>query len=114
LGDVPPFHGQGHGSAKGDAATAAATLILRPPLKRLRDVCGLPESEPLWRAGRGFVVRDLPWTPFWTAVASAARHRFRTGGKSPDGMASACARKRRRRSRSAGALVSSICPAWQT
>src|ERR1019366_1333975 len=22
----------------------------------------LPESEPLWRAGRGFVVRDLPWT----------------------------------------------------
>ena len=25
--------------------------------KRLRDVCGLPESEPLWRAGRGFVVR---------------------------------------------------------
>jgi len=30
--------------------------------KRLRDVCVLPESEPLWRAGRGFVVRDLPWT----------------------------------------------------
>ena len=30
--------------------------------KRLRDVCGLPESEPLWSAGRGFVVRDLPWT----------------------------------------------------
>ena len=30
--------------------------------KLLRDVCGLPESEPLWRAGRGFVVRDLPWT----------------------------------------------------
>jgi hypothetical protein len=28
--------------------------------KRLRDVCALPESEPLWRAGRGFVVRDLP------------------------------------------------------
>jgi hypothetical protein len=25
--------------------------------KRLRDVCGLPESELLWRAGRGFVVR---------------------------------------------------------
>jgi hypothetical protein len=39
-------------------------LIFRPCLcamaKRLRDVCGLPESEPLWRAGRGFVVRDLP------------------------------------------------------
>ena len=30
--------------------------------KCLRDVCALPESEPLWRAGRGFVVRDLPWT----------------------------------------------------
>ena len=29
---------------------------------RLRDVCALPESEPLWRAGCGFVVRDLPWT----------------------------------------------------
>jgi hypothetical protein len=28
--------------------------------KRLRDVCCLPESEPLWRAGHGFVVRDLP------------------------------------------------------
>ncbi|MFN0069207.1 MAG: hypothetical protein ACKVYV_16425 [Limisphaerales bacterium] len=31
--------------------------------KRLRDVCGLPEDEPLWKIGRGFVVRDLPWTP---------------------------------------------------
>jgi DNA modification methylase len=30
--------------------------------KRLRDVCALPESEPLWKAGRGFVVRDLPWS----------------------------------------------------
>ena len=30
--------------------------------KRLRDVCALPESEPLWRAGRGFAIRDLPWT----------------------------------------------------
>jgi hypothetical protein len=28
--------------------------------KRLRDVCALPESEPLRRAGRGFVVRALP------------------------------------------------------
>jgi hypothetical protein len=25
--------------------------------KRLRDVCALPESEPLLRAGRGFFVR---------------------------------------------------------
>src|SRR5665213_983869 len=30
--------------------------------KRLRDVCALPEDEKLWRVGRGFVVRDLPWT----------------------------------------------------
>jgi hypothetical protein len=30
--------------------------------KRLRDVCGLPESEPLWKAGRGFVSRNLPWS----------------------------------------------------
>ena len=30
--------------------------------KRLRDVCQLREDEKLWRAGRGFVVRDLPWT----------------------------------------------------
>ncbi len=31
--------------------------------KRLRDVCKLREDEVLWRAGRGFVVRDLPWSP---------------------------------------------------
>jgi hypothetical protein len=30
--------------------------------KRLRDVCKIREDENLWRAGRGFVVRDLPWT----------------------------------------------------
>ena len=30
--------------------------------KRLRDQCGLAESEALWKARRGFVVRDLPWT----------------------------------------------------
>jgi hypothetical protein len=30
--------------------------------KRLRDVCHLREDEKLWRAGRGFVVRDLPWS----------------------------------------------------
>ena len=54
--------------------------------KRLRDVCGLPESEPLCRAGRGFVVRDLPWTveklrvipPFefenWAVIALGGSH----------------------------------------
>ena len=30
--------------------------------KRLRDRCKLREDETLWRAGRGFVLRDLPWT----------------------------------------------------
>lgn len=30
--------------------------------KRLRDVCRLPEDERLWLAGRGFIVRDLPWS----------------------------------------------------
>ena len=30
--------------------------------KRLRDVCRLPEDEALWRTGRGFVARGLPWT----------------------------------------------------
>jgi DNA modification methylase len=30
--------------------------------KRLRDVCHLKEDEILWKSGRGFVVRDLPWT----------------------------------------------------
>jgi hypothetical protein len=30
--------------------------------KRLRDVCRIKEDENYWRHGRGFVVRDLPWT----------------------------------------------------
>jgi len=30
--------------------------------KRLRDVCKLREDEAYWRNGKGFVVRDLPWT----------------------------------------------------
>ncbi len=30
--------------------------------KRIEKDCALKESEPLWRIGRGFVVRDLPWT----------------------------------------------------
>ena len=35
-------------------------IACRVLAKRLRDVCVLPESEPLWRAGHGFVIRDLP------------------------------------------------------
>ena len=30
--------------------------------KRLKDVCGIRENEELQKIGRGFVVRDLPWT----------------------------------------------------
>ena len=30
--------------------------------KRLRDYCHIKEDDKLWRNGRGFVVRDLPWT----------------------------------------------------
>ena len=30
--------------------------------KRLRDVCGLKEDEKAWKMGRGFIVRDLPWS----------------------------------------------------
>jgi DNA modification methylase len=30
--------------------------------KRLRDKCHIKESESLWEVGRGFVVRDLPWS----------------------------------------------------
>jgi len=30
--------------------------------KRMRDICHIHEDEKFWRGGRGFVVRDLPWT----------------------------------------------------
>ena len=30
--------------------------------KRMRDDCKLLEDEKAWRAGHGFVVRDLPWS----------------------------------------------------
>ena len=30
--------------------------------KRMRDDCKLREDETLWRSGRGFIVRGLPWT----------------------------------------------------
>ena len=30
--------------------------------KRLRDVCKLRQDENYWRNGKGFIVRDLPWT----------------------------------------------------
>lgn len=66
--------------------------------KRLRDVCGIRESEPLWLAGRGFVVRDLPWTeaklrdlpPFefenWAVIAlGGIPNKTQVGDKGIDG-----------------------------
>jgi hypothetical protein len=35
-----------------------SSTACRVMAKRLRDVCGLPESKPHWHAGRGFVVRE--------------------------------------------------------
>jgi site-specific DNA-methyltransferase (adenine-specific) len=66
--------------------------------KRLRDVCGMPEDETLWKAGRGFVVRDLPWTeeklraipPFefenWAVIAlGGIPNKTKTGDMGIDG-----------------------------
>ncbi|MEN6533203.1 MAG: DNA methyltransferase [Bryobacteraceae bacterium] len=68
--------------------------------KRLKDkrVCGFPEDEDLWAIGRGFVVRDLPWTeeklraipPFefenWAVIALGGRkNKTQVGDKGIDG-----------------------------
>ena len=68
--------------------------------KRLRDkrVCGLREDEDLWAIGRGFIVRDLPWTeeklrvlpPFefenWAVIALGGRkNKVQVGDKGIDG-----------------------------
>jgi SAM-dependent methyltransferase len=66
--------------------------------KRLRDVCGFPEDEALWKTGRGFVVRDLPWTeeklrempPFefenWAVIAlGGIPNKTQVGDKGIDG-----------------------------
>jgi len=44
----------------------------------------LPESEPLWKAGRGFVVRDLPECarPRAQQHSQANRHRIAWSGQS--------------------------------
>jgi hypothetical protein len=89
--------------------------IFRPCLcimaKRRRGVYDRPESKSPGRAGRGFVVRDQPWTPFWTAVAipqSGSDTAFAQAENHQYGTASSCARKRRRRSRSAGAFQDTL------
>jgi hypothetical protein len=43
--------------------------------KRLRDKCKLREDEKLWRVGRGFLVRDLPWTEATPSKATPVRIR---------------------------------------
>lgn len=68
--------------------------------KRLKDkrVCGLPEDEDLWIIGRGFIVRDLPWSeeklraipPFefenWAVIALGGRkNKAQVGDKGIDG-----------------------------
>ena len=68
--------------------------------KRLRDpkVCGFPENEKLWSIGRGFVVRDLPWTveklralpPFefekWAVIAlGGVKNKVQVGDMGIDG-----------------------------
>ncbi|HZU33470.1 MAG TPA: DNA methyltransferase [Candidatus Angelobacter sp.] len=66
--------------------------------KRLRDQCGLTEDERLWKIGRGFVVRDLPWTeeqlrrlpPFefenWAVIAiSGTPNKAKVGDMGIDG-----------------------------
>ena len=66
--------------------------------KRLRDVCGAKEDEDLWKIGRGFIVRDLPWTeeklraipPFefenWAVIALGGRkNKVQVGDKGIDG-----------------------------
>ncbi len=66
--------------------------------KRLRDVSRLPETETLWRLGRGFVVRDLPKTeqelrripPFefenWAVIAlGGIGNKVQTGDMGLDG-----------------------------
>ncbi len=68
--------------------------------KRLKDkrVCGLPEDEDLWAIGRGFIVRDLPWSeeklraipPFefenWAVIALGGRkNKAQVGDKGIDG-----------------------------
>jgi DNA modification methylase len=68
--------------------------------KRLKNknVCGLPENEDLWAIGRGFIVRDLPWTedklraipPFefenWAVIAlGGRRNKAQVGDKGIDG-----------------------------
>jgi len=66
--------------------------------KRLRDVCKLDENEELWRIGRGFVVRNLPWSekklheipPFefenWAVIAiGGTPNKAKVGDKGIDG-----------------------------
>ena len=66
--------------------------------KRLRDRTPLQEDEKLWKVGRGFVVRDLPWTedklrripPFefenWAVIAlGGVKNKVQVGDMGVDG-----------------------------
>jgi DNA modification methylase len=66
--------------------------------KRLQDVCGIQQDEALWKIGRGFVLRDLPWSeeklraipPFefenWAVIAlGGIPNKTKVGDKGIDG-----------------------------
>jgi DNA modification methylase len=74
-----------------------ACRVMATRLKN-KNVCGLPENEDLWAIGRGFIVRDLPWTedklraipPFefenWAVIAlGGIKNRAQVGDKGIDG-----------------------------
>jgi len=98
---------------------------------RLRKECALREDEALWRAGRGFVVRDLPWTedrlrkipPFefenWAVIAlGGIPNKAKVGDMGIDGRiypVSAIEHRREtadRREREAGARELGFMDAW--
>jgi DNA modification methylase len=98
---------------------------------RLRKECALREDEALWKTGRGFVVRDLPWTedrlrkipPFefenWAVIAlGGIPNKAQVGDMGIDGRiypVSAIEHRRdiaARREREAGARELSFMDAW--
>ena len=98
---------------------------------RLRKECALPENEDLWRAGRGFIVRDLPRSeaelrkipPFefenWAVIAlGGIPNKAQVGDKGIDGRiypVSAIEHRRdaaQRREREAGARELGFMDQW--
>ncbi|MGA2265455.1 MAG: DNA methyltransferase [Phycisphaerae bacterium] len=85
--------------------------------KRLRNVCHIREDEKLWQAGRGFVVRNLPWTeeklrkipPFefenWAVIALGGEtNKVKVGDMGIDGRIYPVAAMPKKRGAAAGEL----------